>query len=149
MLLVSTGFKAAILGPQSFAQIFNGGEIRLFAGTRPNSANAVEPSTPIAVITRIGNPVPGLQFTMVGEYVIKPPGDNWSVVIESPGTPTWFRLVGPGDDGGDDLDAPRIDGDIGSTGKPNDMTLDVEALAANTSLPFDGFVYTIPPLAGA
>lgn len=148
MLLVSAGFKIALLGSQSFAQIFEGGQLRLFAGARPSSANMGEPSQPIGVVTRTGS-MPGLQFVQTGEYIIKPPSDNWLLNTLQPGTPTWFRLVASGDAYDDSLTAPRIDGDIGNAGAPNDMTLDVSTFTPNTTLPFASFLYTIPPLAGA
>lgn len=149
MLLVSTGFKIAILGPQSFAQIFNGGEIRVFAGTRPNSANEAEPSTPIGVILRTNSTTTGLQFVQVNDYVIKPPPDNWVLNTLQPGTAAWFRLVAQSDTFGDSLTAPRIDGDIGTAASPNDMVLSITNFTPNTALPFSSFLYTIPPLTTA
>lgn len=149
MLLVSTGFKAAILGPQSFEQIFNGGELRIFAGARPNSANAAEPSLPIGVVTRSDAPTPGLQFVQVNDFIINVPSDKWLLQTLQAGTAAWFRLIAPGDDFGDSLTAPRIDGDIGAPASPNDMTLDVTTFTPNTALPFSSFLYTLPPLPSA
>ena len=148
MLLVSTGFKVAILGRSSFADIFNDGELRIFAGVRPNNANAGEPSQPIGVVTRIGAATLGLQFIQVAEYVVRLPSDRWQLNTLQPGTPTWFRLTAPGDIFADSITAARIDGDVGAASTPNDMTLSVSTFTANTALPFDSFLYTIPPLAG-
>lgn len=148
MLLVSTGFKVALLGPNSFASIFEGGEIRIFAGTRPSSANAAEPSLPIAVVSRTGQSDSGLSFLQVGDFMIKPPSDNWLLTALQPGQLAWFRLVGKNDDGGASLTEPRIDGDIGTAAAPNDLTLSVTSMPAGTALPLDSFLYTIPPLDG-
>lgn len=149
MLLVSTGFKIALLGPQSFVQIFNGGQLRLFAGSRPGSANAAEPSLPIGVVSRVGATSLGLQFVQANDFVINVLSDRWQLDTLQAGTATWFRLVAPGDPFDDSLTAARIDGDVGTAAAPNDMTLDVTTFTPNTALPFNSFFYTIPPLTGA
>lgn len=148
MLLVSAGFKAAILGPQSFADIFNGGEIRVFAGTRPNSAELAEPSVPLGVIHRLGA-LTGLMFALAGEYVVNAPNDKWMLNVTQPGSPAWFRLVAANDGAGYVPDAPRIDGDVSVVGGGGDMIIGQVPLVAGTSVPIDGFWYTLPPLPGA
>lgn len=147
MLLVSKGFKILILGPQSFAGIFGGGELRIFDSARPSGAEKAEPSTPIAVVRRVGNADAGLQFTQVDEFVIKPPNDEWTLFAPTSGTGVWWRLVASDDIGDDSPTAPRIDGDIGTTALPNDMTLTTATFAEGDLLPFDSFLYTLPPLA--
>lgn len=146
MLLVSTGFKSAILGPQSFADIFNGGELRVFAGARPNSADKAQPSDPIGVVRRAGVNT-GLAYIQEGAYIVASPGDLWLLNGLQPGTAAWFRLVAAGDDGTDSFAQPRIDGDIGTLAAPNDMTLASLTIAPNTAIPFSSFLFTIPPLA--
>ena len=145
MLLVSTGFKSLILGPHAFADIFAGGSIRIFAGARRNSADHAEPSSPIAVIRNSGA-LPGLTFVQDGPYVLGV--GQWQIDATAPGTATWFSLVVAGDDGADTLSRPRVDGDIGSTSAPSDMTLANTTLSADTAVPVQTFVYTIPPLTG-
>lgn len=148
MLLVSTGFKAAILGPQSFADIFNGGEIRVFAGVRPINAELAEPSVPLGVIHRIGA-LAGLMFVVAGANVVTALGDEWMLNVAQPGNPAWFRLVAAGDTGGYVPSAPRIDGDVSLVGAGGDMTIGEVPLVAGTSVPIDGFWYTLPPLPGS
>lgn len=148
MLLFSTGFKAAILGSSSFAAIFKGGEIRLFAGGRPASANDAEPGSPIGVITRISDISPGLQFAQANDYVIKPPSDRWVLTTMLAATPTWWRLIAAGDDATASVKAPRIDGDVGLNNALNDLTLQGSALASGVELSIDTFLFTFPPLGG-
>ena len=148
MILVSSGFKSAILGPQSFAQIFNGGMLRLFAGTRPESADAAEPTTPIATVARSDNT--GLVFALAGQFVIRQPNDVWLLTALAAQTPTWFRLTAPGDVyTSASLTAPRIDGDVGTESGPSDMTLSVTLpFTVPGTFPFDSFLFTIPPVPG-
>lgn len=146
MLLVSTGFKIALLGPHAFADIFAGGELRLFAGVRPDSANYAQGDNLLGTIRRIDPISTGLRFELAGPYVVKPANDRWRFLCATPGTVGWWRLVGAGDDGGDSNSAPRIDGDVGTTAAPNDLTLAQVTFAAHDTLPIDSFLYTIPPL---
>jgi len=94
-------------------------------------------------------PTPGLQFVQADDFVINVPSDKWLLQTLQAGTAAWFRLIAPGDDFGDSLTAPRIDGDIGMPASPNDMTLDVTTFTPNTALPFSSFLYTLPPLPSA
>lgn len=145
MLLVSTGFKKAILGPSAFADIFAGGQIRLFAGTRPATADSAEPATPLAVIERAGANK-GLQFYLFDQYVINKPGDKWRLRGLGSGTVVWWRLVGAADDGQASFSQPRIDGDIGSTTAPQEMVLASAVMTPTTLINYDSFMYTLPPL---
>lgn len=146
MLLFSTGFKASILGSKSFSSIFAGGEIRIFGGGRPGSANDAEPSAPIGVITRLSANGSGLQFAQANDYVIKPPSDQWVLTTLLAAKPTWWRLVAVGDAFGASFTAPRIDGDVGLNGSLNDMTMAGAVLSAGVELPIDTFLFTFPPL---
>lgn len=145
MLLVSGGFKAALLGPNSFASIFQDGQIRIFAGSRPVSAERAEPSDPIAVVVRAGSN-PGLRFQLTDQYVIKPPTDFWRLKGLAPGTAVWWRLVAAGDTHADTASAPRIDGDIGTSTSPKEIVLNSTTITPGLELAFDSFLYTFPPL---
>lgn len=148
MLLVSKGFKVALLGPSSFASIFAGGQIRIFAGARPASADFAEPSSPIAVVERAGADA-GLRFQQAEEYVIKPPADAWRLKGLSNGTAVWWRLVGAGDTHAATNTAPRIDGDIGTIALPQEIVLNTTSIVAGSVVAFDSFLYTLPPLPSA
>jgi hypothetical protein len=146
MLLVSTGFKASLFGPKSFAQIFAGGQIRIYNSVRPASANNAETAVPFAIVQALGSSGPGLTFALAAGNNIKPPATPWALVASAPGTAVWWRLVGASDTGADSLTAPRIDGDIGTTAAPADMTLATDVFTPGNMLPIDSFLYTIPPL---
>lgn len=148
MLLVSTGFKSAILGPQSFEQLFNGGSIHVYSGARPSSADLAAPeASRLGVILRTDQS--GLQFFRNGPFVVIPLGDWWQMQITGTGTATWFRLLSPTDSGLSSTTDPRVDGDIGTATAPSDMALLSTSLAAGTAVSIDSFLFTIPPILGA
>lgn len=146
MLLVSTGFKSALLGPKSFAQIFAGGELRVFAGTRPATANRAQGANLLGTVRRIDASDTGLRFVLADTYAIKTPGDRWQFICATPGNAGWWRLVAADDTGGDSNTAARIDGDVGTPGAPSDLTLAQTTFALHDALAIDSFLYTIPPL---
>ncbi len=145
MLMVSTGYSTAILGPQSFAEIFNGGTLHVYAGTRPVSANAqASEAMRLASIVRIGMDG-GLMFAQAGPYILIPPGDWWQLLATNAGLAAWFRLMTATDTGVANFTDARIDGDIGSPAAPAELVLQTSALAAGTAVPIDSFLFTIPP----
>lgn len=148
MLIVSNGFKVGILGRKSFADLFNGGKIRVFSGGRPSLAESAEPTdTWLGDITWAGYDV-GLQFYQSGPYIGKSPLESWELRPVNSGNANWCRLVGPGDNGGGALDAPRIDCDISTVVGSAELILASLAVAPGTSVPVGGFLFTIPPLIG-
>ncbi|GEM_PF-3759892 len=146
MLIVSSGYKRSILGTKSFADLFDGGEIRLFSGPRPASSDMGEPAAPMARINTVGLASPGLRFVLADTYVVKPLNEVWNLFANKPGQVLWWRLVGPVDDGLDSITAARIDGDVGSTASPSDLTLTKTTFNAGDILQIDSFLYTLPPV---
>lgn len=152
---VSTGFAAAILGPQSFATIFNNGVIEVYSGPQPATADATPTGTLLARVTRdggawsAGSPANGLQFTLGGRYAIKNPGHVWLLKGLATGVAGWFRLLpNAADDGLPSVTAPRIDGAVGIAGDPGDYQLflaDTNVVPA-TSVVLTQWFYAIPPL---
>lgn len=144
MLKLSTGFTAAIFGPQSFDQIFNGGSIRLYGGARPASANASADESQLIAIAQTVSGLP-LQYQVLNGMVSIPPGAAWQFQAVNPGTATWFRLLGASDSHSASLTDPRIDGDVGITSAPNDLTLQTQIFAAGTAVSLDSFLFTLNP----
>lgn len=165
MLLASTGYAAAIVARNSFADIFNGGTVQIFNGARPSTANAAPDGTNtlIAVITERGlpwapdfNPY-GLKFLQQGQYVLMDPLLAWQLVPNanaSLGPAFWWRQVARGDDGLPSITRPRIDGDVGTKGvidlvSQPELLLDSTTLNPGTFIPIFNFFYAIPPIPGA
>jgi len=157
MLQVSSGFKSKILGRQAFEDIFNGGAILIFSGTRPGTADDAYPDAPVAMITQRGLPwtaiagVNGINFKTYGPYVELDVGRQAQMTIFSAASARWFRLLAPNDSNNPSFTECRIDGDIGlkGSGSPQELQLDSLDIDPNTTIPFNSFLYTIPPLLGA
>jgi hypothetical protein len=148
MLIVSAGFKTGILGSSSFAGLFNGGRIRIFSGARPVFSEMPEPSANwMGDVVWSGFDV-GLQFVQAGPSVTKRLLDVWQLLPTAAGTATWWRLIGPDDDGSTSFSAPRIDGDIGTPAQPQELVMTSTTLSPGTALSISDFVFTIPPLVG-
>lgn len=140
--IVSTGFKAGILGPQSFEQLMDGGIIRLYSGTQPDSADDAVPggSVELGTISAPG----GLQFTRTGGTVLKAAFQAWLLEGAAPGTLGWFRLyASPLDDGSATLSAVRIDGTISPSGE---MRLPAYTVTSETTRIVDNFAFSLPYL---
>ena len=145
MLTTSTGFKTQIIGPQSFEQIFNGGSIHVYSGTRFSSADAAAPETNrlgvIGLIGFNGN----LSFARNGPYVTIPAAQWWQLMVEASGAAAWFRLLTATDSGEASPTDARIDGDIGTSVAPAEMVLTNTTLTAGTAVPINSFVFTFTP----
>lgn len=125
---------------------FTGGSIRIFAGTRPASANAAETGTLLGIATPAAVPGAGLPlYAFDGGFGISPADDVGFTALAS-GTAAWFRLVAPGDSGGDTSTESRIDGSIGTFAAPGDMAWMNTAIAAGNRYSLDTFNYFIHPI---
>ncbi len=161
MLNVSTGFKALLLGPNSFTSIFKYGAIQVYANPRPSAADAMPTVSPIATITNYGLPWSpsgvgnGIVLMQNGPYIVMGAGQNWELLPNAAAagsTASWWRLMAPGDSGLPSITEPRIDGDIGVLGvfdpRYPEILIDDVTLVPNTGVPITSFLYTFPPLPG-
>ena len=156
-LQVSTGFKAAILGPAAFEDLFDGGVIHVYSGPQPATADDAPTGTLLGTISMSGAawtpgaPAGGLRFLRNGPFVSNVPGDSWLLVPKASGSVGWWRLVSNGEDGsGVSYELPRIDGAIGAQGANGafEMVLKNVALTAGTAVRIQSFFYSIPPVVG-
>lgn len=121
-IATSTGYKALIMGPNAWEHLFDGGQIRVYAGTRPESADAPHGGTLLGMVERVG--FGGLTFFRDGQYVTKPMAHQWQMQMVQTGVAVWCRLTGPGDDGSaPSVTLPRIDGDVGLASDPESFAL--------------------------
>ena len=130
----------------TLAATFNGGTIRVFAGERPVDASHAETGTLLGVVTVNAVDGAGLHFQVFANGF-------GSIVTEraqfrglDSGDATWFRLVAPGDTGGDSNTAARIDGSIGVFDDPGDMAWLTTAVSAGGVYTIDSFNYFIHPM---
>lgn len=152
---VSTGYAAAILGPQSFDQIFRYGCIEVYSGEQPDSADLAATGTLLARITRDGgawepgDPENGVEFSRTGRYALKPAGHTWALVGIADGVAGWARLrANAPETPGENVVAPRIDGLVGLEGDVADIQLFLPSLniSGATLIPITHWWYAVPPI---
>ena len=151
---VSTGFRARLLGPQSFEQIFGGGCIEIRSGVQPEHADMAVVGTLLGRITSNGaewtegSSVNGLTFNRAGHRITNPAAPPWLLDGLATGMATWFRLRGISDPGTLSTSAPRIDGAIGYLEEVGDfqMRLPTTAISASTTIPIESWWFVFPPL---
>lgn len=156
-LQVSNGFKAAILGPQSFESIFTGGAIAIYSGDRPDTADDPIPVGAVLLghITTNGLPwsalsqANGLAWARQGPFVTKPVGVPWAITPVASGLATWFRILSNTPDNGSlSFDLSRIDGDVSASNPDAQMRLLNPVLQVGVGTALNHFLYTIPPVVG-
>lgn len=155
---ISTGFVGAILGSQSFEQIFLNGSIEVRSGGQPaGGADAAATGVLLARVTREGgawsadSPANGLQFARAGRYAMKVLAHEWRLTGIAVGTAGWFRLVGNAADNGlASVELPRIDGSLallpeeGDAPSPAQMFLASLAITPSTDLEIGQWYLTLP-----
>ena len=143
--LCSTGFRRLILGPASFESIFNGGQIRIYSGVQPDTADAPIAGSLLGTVTASG----GLNFVRTDHYVTNAPAQSWVLNGSATGTAGWGRLVAAGaDDGSGSASLPRIDFAIGLDGEIGDyqMLLPNIAISPSASIVVASWWFLLPPL---
>lgn len=143
MINLSPGLMLSL--SQAFAARFAGGFIRLFDTPPPATPDLAEAGTLLGIVSLNGAGT-GLQFAAATAYVFNPATDRWGFTGLASGTAKSFRLVAPGDTGGFDPDALRIDGTIGAPFSGSDMEWENTAVIQNAQYTLDSFVYIVHPL---
>lgn len=150
MLRLSTGMRDALLGTQSFKDIFMDGVIYIYSGSQPSSADSAVLGTLLGKVTldansfTFGNSANGLEFdTPSNGEISKASGDNWQFEGITDGVAGWGRLMGnANDDLGQSESLPRLDFSIGRTGA--DLNLSNTDVAVGAIHTIDTFTYRIP-----
>lgn len=125
---------------------FNGGSLRVFAGARPTDASRAETGTLLGVATVNAVDGAGLLFQPFANGFGVVVGQRVQFRALASGDAAWFRLVGPGDTGGDSNTAARIDGSIGTFNAPGDMAWLTLAVSTGGLYTIDSFNYFIHPM---
>ena len=130
-LRVSTGFRQNLLNTTGFKETFgsNGGQINLYTGAQPASADDAVPntSTLLLSITERGEPTSGLEFEDPVNGMISKTIDVWQGTGIANGVVGWFRLFVRTENASVASDTlARIDGSVAVSG--GDMAI------SNTSL---------------
>lgn len=129
----STGLAAHLAVTGSLKAAFDGGLIRVYDGTPPNSADDAVVGNLLWTISVNGDGT-GLTFdsTPVGRALVKPDAAVWGGATAA-GTPTYYRLVAAGDTGASSTTQKRVQGTVGSVAGV-DLYMTNPVLATNSNL---------------
>lgn len=140
----------ACVSSKGFKDIFRYGVLRLYSGSQPADADAVETGTLLLEVTvssgafTKGTSTNGLQFGSITDGVISKNADIWSDTGIAAGTAGWYRFYDNAlADGADSADEKiRFDGSVGVSGADLDLGSTTIAIGATTTI--DGFDVTLP-----
>lgn len=147
---LSTGLRTLMAGTTGFGTAFEKGVIHIYSGPQPVTADAPVSGTLLGVVSEdaapfaFGSVTNGLEFGPAdGGTVAKNPAQEWKFKGVANGTAGYFRLMGNASDAlGASTSAPRLDGNIGTSGA--DLNLSNIAVTLNTPATIDVFAFTIP-----
>jgi hypothetical protein len=124
---------------------FTGGFVRLFTGAPPVNSDQAETGTLLGVVSVNAQAGAGLHFVNTGPALQKAE-ENWAFKALATGTVGWFRLVQPGDSGGNSLTARRLDGVVGLLTEAADMNWETLDVAVDQFYTIESFLYLIQPV---
>lgn len=111
----STGLCNTMLLSQSFKQTMDGSIINMYSGTEPASADDALGSDAVLIVTySLNGGGSGVTFdtTAAARAIVKNTGEVWSGTIVASGTPTYFRMSPPADDGTASTVTARLQGTV-------------------------------------
>lgn len=148
-LKLSTGMRDALLGTGSFKNVFDGGVIKIFAGSAPATADENETTfTELVEITTDGlevtpgNVTNGLVFATPSGGTITKSTDGWSGAATTNGTAAWFRLYDNSVTQGTSTGAVRLQGSVGNYS--SDMLVSSTNIVGGAVITVDSFSVTLP-----
>lgn len=118
----STGLREGLLASNSLRSLLNGGELRLYSGAVPISADAaIAPANTLLCTIRAEGA--GLTFEAAAPngMLTKNLAELWTGSVVAAGVATFYRHVLTADTGVASASLPRIQGEIALAGK--DMSL--------------------------
>ena len=152
---LSTGLRNKLLGAESgqgsLQEILANGQIRIYVGTQPTSADIAESHTLLCTITLAsgemtsGDATNGINLGNATDGTIgKATGEVWSGVNENSGMAGWFRWYPNAfaDNIGGGADKICIDGNCATSG--GQMNLSSTSLAADVTTTVDSVAITMP-----
>lgn len=136
----STGLRNAMLATDSLLSLLEGGNITIYKGTPPDTADDAVTSRTGDILVTIENTV--FDQTPVLGSVVKDAGETWSAEIAATGTATWFRHTASDDTGVESESEARIQGDVGVAGAA--LNLSSINLIDGATQTLDYYTITLP-----
>lgn len=139
---LSTGLRNALLSGSSLKAALAGGELRIYSGTVP--ATADDPIGSATLLSTIKNGSAGINFDAAAASGVlnKDPSETWSGVNAASGAATFFRHVLSADSGASSTSAVRIQGTVAVAGA--DLNLTSAALTSGATQTIDFYSVAMP-----
>lgn len=137
---LSTGLRNSILSTGSLKAALAGGEIRVYSGSAPTTADDAVTGT---LLVTIKNGGAGINFdaSAAGGILSKAPAETWSGVNAASGTAGYFRHVLSADAGTSSTTAVRIQGTVAIAGA--DLNISSTALTSGATQVIAGYSVTV------
>ncbi|QRF60251.1 hypothetical protein [Variovorax paradoxus] len=142
MLKLSTGLRNYMLDTGALKAALAGGEIRIYAGTVPDTADAALGGATLLCVVKNGGAGINYDASAAGGVLAKAPGETWSGTNVATGTATFFRHVLASDDGTLSTTQRRIQGTLGTGG--TDGVLTSVALVSGAPQAVDFYTTALP-----
>lgn len=138
----STGLRNGLLSGNSFRTLLNLGEIRLYGGPPPASADsAVAAGNPLLCTIRAEGAGLTFEAAAADGVITKNLSELWSGTVVAAGVATFYRHVLAADTDVASTTLPRIQGEIALAGK--DMSLSNPSLALGAIQKLDYYSVTL------
>lgn len=138
---LSTGLRNGLLSGDDLKALLDGGEIRVYEGAVPSTADDSIGSAVLLGTYKNGGS--GITFdAAVNGVISKAAGETWGGTIAATGTPSFFRHVLSSDDGSASSTALRIQGTCGLVGADLNMA-SLSWTSGGTMQPIESYAITI------
>lgn len=138
---LSTALRNYVLATGGWKAALAGGELRLFGGTPPATADAAITGTLLCVVKNGGSGI-NLDAAAVNGIIPKAPAETWSGVNVATGVVTHFRWVQAADDNSSSTSAVRLQGTVDVAGA--DVNLSSTSLTSGATQDVDTFFVVQP-----
>jgi hypothetical protein len=145
MIKVSTGLRNHMLATGSLRSALDGGEIRIYGGTIPATANdSIGSATLLCTIT-VASGATGLSFDVTpDDGSLLKNTDTWSGLVSASGDATFYRHVLTTDDGSSSTTELRIQGECGTMTQAKDMHMSSVTLTSGATQTLDFYSISLP-----
>jgi hypothetical protein len=143
-LSISTGLRDGVLDTSALNALLDQGELRIFSGSAPSTADDTETGTLLVTINTVTGSGFDLSFQdTAASGVLSKQINTWDGVAVASGTAGYFRLcASTSDAGGTSTTEVRIQGAVATSGAELNMSSTTITSGATTTI--DTFDITMP-----
>ncbi len=143
-LSLSTGFRNGILDTNYLQQLLDAGEIRIYSGSAPSTADDTETGTLLVTINTVTGSGFDCHFQLTATAgVISKQTNTWDGVAVATGTAGYFRYcASTGDAGGTSTTEIRIQGAVATSGA--ELNMSSVSITSSATSTIDTFDITMP-----